>query len=109
MQFVVLATDKTGCLELRERTRPEHRVHLRTGPEHAVRVVLAGPTFEASGVRMNGTMLVVEAESIEAVARFVAVDPYSRAGLFERVDIRPWSCGLGRIESSVPDPMTAQR
>lgn len=41
----------------------------------------------------------------EAVTRFVAEDPYSKVGLFERVEIRPWNCDLGRIESAVPDPM----
>lgn len=109
MQFMVLATDRPGSLELRERTRPEHRLHLRNGDPHGVRVVLAGPTLEQSGRQTTGTLLVVEAESIEAVGRFVADDPYSRAGLFERVDIRPWHCGLGRIDASVPDPTAAPR
>ena len=109
MQFVVLATDKPGSLALRERTRAEHRLHLRNGDPHRVRVLLAGPTFEQSGQRMNGTLLVVEAEAIDAVSRFVADDPYVRAGLFERIDIRPWHCGLGGIEAAVPDPMADPR
>lgn len=39
---------------------------------HAARVVLAGPTLEPSGAQMNGTLLVVEVNSIDAVTRLVA-------------------------------------
>ena len=103
MQFVVLATDRPGCLDLREKVRSGHRAYLRQ--EQAARVLLAGPTFDPAGKAMNGTMLILEAESIETVERFVAGDPYARAGLFARVDIRPWSCGMGRIDTALPDTM----
>lgn len=105
MKFVVFATDKPGSIELRERTRPDHRRHLRDCEAHAVRVVLAGPILEASGEQMNGTLLIVEADTIDAVTVFVAADPYSKAGLFARVDIRPWKCTLGRIESPIESPV----
>lgn len=104
MQFVVFATDKPGSIELRKRTRPEHRSHLRNDAAHAVRVLLAGPTLDPSSAQMNGTLLVVEADSIDAVILFVDADPYSKVGLFEQVHIRPWSCGLGQIDPTVPDP-----
>ncbi len=44
--------------------------------------------------------IVVEADSADDVGHFVAEHPCSRAGLFERVNIRPWQCGLGRIEQT---------
>lgn len=96
-QFVVLATDKPGSLELRQQVRPDHRLYLRQHGVPGARVVLAGPTLEASAGTMNGTMLVVEADGVDTVARLLEADPYSRAGLFENVDIRPWICGLGEI------------
>lgn len=104
MQFVVLATDKPGCVALREETRPEHRVYLRKGGGRDTRVLLAGPTLDADGDRMNGTLLIVEAGSIDDVARFVAEDPYSKAGLFAHVDIRPWQRGLGQLAMAWPIP-----
>jgi hypothetical protein len=47
MQFAVLATDRAGRVELRERTRAQHRCYLRNPGRHAVRVLLAGPTRSA--------------------------------------------------------------
>ncbi len=96
-QFLVLATDKPGKLELRQKVRPEHRVYLRHHGVPGARIVLAGPTLEAGEGTMNGTMLVVEADNIDTVARLLEGDPYSRADLFETVDIRPWVCGFGQI------------
>jgi uncharacterized protein len=98
--FIVLATDRPDCLWLREQVRPEHRRFLRDPGNHCVRVLLAGPTLEETGQTMNGTLLVAEAESIEEVTRFVADDPYARAGLFEQVVIRPWNCGICRFEAT---------
>jgi uncharacterized protein YciI len=98
MQFAVLATDRPGHVDLRERTRPQHRLYLRNPGTHEVRVLLAGPTMDADGNHMNGTLMVVEAKSVEAVSGFVADDPYAKAGLFERIEIRPWKCGLGAIQ-----------
>src|ERR1700745_3205523 len=89
MQFVVLATDRPRHVEVRERTRPEHRRYLRNHGIPAVRVVSAGPTLDHAGNHMNGTLLVVEANCLNDVSMFIAADPYSKAGLFEHIDIRP--------------------
>ncbi|MDT4886907.1 YCII-related domain protein [compost metagenome] len=47
---------------------------------------------------MNGSLLVVEAASLAEVQAFLDDDPYVRAGIFERVEIRPWNWGLGNPE-----------
>ena len=94
MYFVVFGTDRPGTEQLRLDTRPSHQAHLRD-PGHAVKVLHGGPTLAADGSRMNGSMLVIEAERLEDVQAFVAEDPYSKAGLFETVEIRPWKWGLG--------------
>lgn len=99
MYFVVFATDRGGTLELRERTRPEHRIYLRANLAPPARIMLAGPTFDPSGEKMNGTLLIVEADSIDEVSKLIAGDPYTQAGLFKFVEIRPWHCGLGQINA----------
>jgi uncharacterized protein YciI len=40
------------------------------------------------GETMIGSLFIVEADSAEDVARMNAEDPYTQAGLFERVTIR---------------------
>ena len=44
---------------------------------------------------MNGTLLVLQAEDIDAVRRFVADDPYVHEGVYKSVEVRPWAWGLG--------------
>jgi uncharacterized protein YciI len=44
---------------------------------------------------MNGTLLVVRACSLAAAELFLAGDPYTAAGIFEHVEVRPWRWGLG--------------
>lgn len=97
MLFAVWARDAQGTLATRERVRPRHRERLRQPQLHPVRVVLAGPTFDDDDARMCGTLLVVEADSIDAVRAFVAADPYVEAGVYESWEIRPWHCGLGPL------------
>ena len=93
--FAVLATDRSGKAALRAETREAHRRHLRAPEGHAVSVRFGGPTLTDDGGRMNGTLLIIEAEDINAVRAFVSDDPYVRADLFERIDIRPWQWSLG--------------
>lgn len=95
MFFLVLATDAPGMSGVRAEVRPIHRAYLRNPGNHLVRVHLAGPTLTTRGEEMNGTLLVVEADDIAAVSEFVTDDPYSQAGVFKAVEIRPWAWTLG--------------
>jgi uncharacterized protein YciI len=87
MYFIVLCTDKPDHLALRESIRQEHRRYLRE--VHPLKVLQGGPTLDADAL-MSGTALVVEAEHQDQVATFIANDPYSKADLFLRTEIRPW-------------------
>lgn len=99
--FAVFATDKPDMREVRERVRPSHRSYLRSASEQGVFVRLGGPTLAPLCNTMNGTLLVVEADDIDAVMRFVGEDPYMKEGLFSRVEVRPWDWTLGNPEQRV--------
>ena len=96
MYYAVWATDQLGMGAERQRVREAHRARLRDPGAHPVRVRLGGPTLDDGGGLMNGTLLVIEAEHIDAVRRFIAEDPYTLAGVYAAVDIRPWAWGLGQ-------------
>ena len=97
MYFVIFATDKPGTESLRTETRPTHREYLRDQSAHPdVRLHHGGPTLAGEGGNMNGSMLVVEADTLEAVRTFAANDPYAKAGLFGDTQIRPFEWGIGR-------------
>jgi uncharacterized protein YciI len=53
-------------------------------------LLVAGPLLGEDGTSMIGSLLVVEFPDRAAVDRFVAADPYSKAGLFQSVSIRPF-------------------
>ncbi|POR48781.1 hypothetical protein B0G62_11366 [Paraburkholderia eburnea] len=99
--FAVFATDKPDMREVRERVRPSHRTYLRSASQHGVFVRLGGPTLAPLCNAMNGTLLVVEADDIDAVMRFVGEDPYMKEGLFSRVEVRPWDWSVGNPEQRV--------
>jgi uncharacterized protein len=99
--FAIFATDRPNMRDVRERVRPTHRTYLRSASRHGVFVRLGGPTLAPHGESMNGTLLVVEADGINDVMRFIENDPYMQTGLFERVEVRPWDWSMGNPEHRV--------
>lgn len=85
MLFVLAATDKENSLALRMATREAHFAYAR---ETGV-IRLGGPFLDQNG-DMAGSLIIFEAENIEAAKRWAAADPYAKAGLFARSDVRPW-------------------
>ena len=53
-------------------------------------LVFAGPFLKDDCKTMCGSLVVIEAPSLEAARAIAAGDPFAKAGLFERVEIRPW-------------------
>lgn len=94
MLFAVSALDKPDALELRMATRPDH---LAFWQDNDAALVLAGPYLDTDQ-KPCGSLLVIKAESAEAARALMARDPYSKAGLFVSVDIRPWNWALKRPE-----------
>ena len=68
MLYAVICTDKPDSLALRMANRPEHVAYLQSLGD---RLVIAGPFTEPDGKTMNGSLIVVEAGSLEA-ARTIA-------------------------------------
>jgi len=92
--YVIHCIDRPGALSLRMATREAHLAYVRE--TKLVRLKAGGP-FLSDGGAMIGSMLIVEADTPEAVAEFVKTDPYGKAGLFERVEVRPWKVTVGGL------------
>ena len=90
--FALICHDKPNSLDLRMRTR---EAHLAYGPTTGVKIVLGGPLLSDDGQTMIGSLLLIEVEDLAAAKKFSAGDPYVKAGLFERVEIRPWRKVIG--------------
>jgi hypothetical protein len=87
MLFALICTDKPGSLALRKANRPEHLAYLESLGDT---LVFAGPFTEADGETMNGSLIVVEAPTLDAARAIIEGDPFAKAGIFAEVDIRPW-------------------
>jgi uncharacterized protein YciI len=91
--FVLTCIDHPGALDKRMAARA---AHLAYAGERLSMIKLAGPLLDEAG-QMCGSMFIMEAEDADAVRAFNAADPYTLAGLFERVEVRPWRITLGAL------------
>ena len=91
--FMVYALDKPNRQTARLMARDAHRARL-CEHDHPVRVMIGGPLLDDDG-GMVGTMLVVEAESMDLVRRFVDQDPYVCTDVYASVAIHHFNWGLG--------------
>ncbi|WP_169569464.1 YciI family protein [Sneathiella limimaris] len=97
MLFIAYCIDKKDHLQVRMDNRPAHLEFLKAKGDE---LKAAGPTTTEDGSGMTGSLLIFEAESLEAAQEWAAQDPYGKAGLFERVDVKPWKHVLGSGLSS---------
>lgn len=84
MKFVIIGKDGVDSARLRPIHRSAHLERLQAWA-HQGKVILAGPLTD-----QFGSLIVVEAESLEEVQAFVNDDPYMRHGIFQEVTIHPF-------------------
>ncbi|MGH6735362.1 MAG: YciI family protein [Methyloceanibacter sp.] len=87
MLFALICTDKPDSLSVRKAHRPDHLAYLDSLGDA---LVFAGPFTEEDGQTMNGSLIVIEAPSLQVAREIAGRDPFTHAGLFASVDIRPW-------------------
>ena len=87
MFFIVLTTDKPDSAEVRAGNRPEHLDYLKSFGE---KIVAGGATLSDDGEAMTGSFLLIDVEDRAAADDFARNDPFAKAGLFEKTEIRRW-------------------
>ena len=87
MLFVLTCLDKPNSGSLRADTRPAHLDFIRA---RIAQVLLAGPILADDEKTPIGSLLLVDLPHRAAVDRFLADDPYGKAGLFQNVTVRPF-------------------
>jgi len=85
MKFVILGFDGPDGEAKRKIHRPAHLAKMEP-LDQAVRVVLAGPLTDKTG-----SLIVIEAASLEEARQFAHEDPYTVNGVFERVEVHPFT------------------
>ena len=90
--FAISCKDKPGALETRLAIRPVHLDYLK---ESKI-LKLAGALLGEDGNPI-GSLLIVEADDIAAAQAQADNDPFTKAGVFESVEVRPWRLAIGEL------------
>ncbi len=86
MRVVIQCVDKPAHEAVRAANRDAHLAHIKAQGE---RVVFAGPLLTPDGEGMVGSLLIMDFDTLADAHAFTDADPYNKAGLFERVEVRP--------------------
>jgi uncharacterized protein YciI len=93
MRYIRLCYDRKGTDDLRNKLRDDHRAYFKANLQDGalVRVVDAGPLCLSDTDTANiASFMIIEAKSKDDVVRFHDGDPFTRANLYDRVDIHRW-------------------
>ena len=94
MYYAILAEDVDNSLEKRLEGRPAHLQRLQALKDEG-RLVLAGPhpaidTDDPGPVGFTGSLVVADFSSRAEVEAWAADDPYVKAGVYAKVEIKPF-------------------
>jgi uncharacterized protein YciI len=94
MWYAIEGHDGAGVLARRLEARSAHLARLHALRD-AGRLLLAGacPAIDAEDpgpAGFSGSIVIAEFESLEAARAWAETDPYISAGVYERVDVRPF-------------------
>ena len=86
--FVLYGLDRQGGADIRKATR---QTHLDWIESLRPRVKIAGPIYAEDGATPIGSVMALEADSLEAAKAEFACDPYAAAGLWAKTDVRQFN------------------
>ncbi len=84
MVYTFILIDRPGASALRQQVRPEHKAYLAAVAD---RIAFAGPLTSDDGEQMLGSLLAIDFDSREAATAWLAVEPFTRAGLYASTSV----------------------
>ena len=94
MWYAIEGHDGAGVLERRLAARQQHLARLVELRDQG-RLLVAGPcpaidAEDPGPAGFSGSIVIAEFESLEAARAWADADPYVEAGVYTRVDVRPF-------------------
>jgi len=94
MYYAIFGTDSKDSLARRGAVREAHLANVATLVEEG-RVLLAGPhpaidAEDPGDAGFSGSLIVAEFESLEAARAWAEADPYTREGVFSKIEVKPF-------------------
>jgi len=85
--YAIQTTDKPNSGELRAKIRDTHVQYLTANLQ---KLLAAGALTADDGTGGHGGILIVDTEDRKEAEAFIAGDPFTKAGLFEKVTVTRW-------------------
>lgn len=94
MFYAIYATDQENSLGKRLSTRTAHLQRLNE-LKHAGRLIIAGPlpaidSEDPGESGFTGSLIIAEFESLEHARKWADDDPYFAAGVYQKVEVKPF-------------------
>ncbi len=94
MLYAIVGNDLPGTLAQRLAARPDHVARLQALQADG-RLVLAGPfpaidAADPGPAGFTGSLIVAEFDSLDDARAWADADPYVGAGVYAKVDVRPF-------------------
>ena len=94
MWYAIISEDVEDSLEKRLAARPDHVARL-TALRDEGRLLIAGPhpavdSPDPGPAGFTGSLVVAEFDSLEDARAWADSDPYVKAGVYERVTVKPY-------------------
>jgi uncharacterized protein YciI len=87
MPYAIQTFDKPGSAQVRAAARASHLEYLTA---HKDKLLAAGALIDDDGNGGHGGILIVDTDDRAEAERFVADDPFTKAGLFLKVTVTRW-------------------
>lgn len=94
MWYVIEGHDAEGTLPRRRQARPAHLARLQALRE-AGRLLVAGPcpaidAEDPGPAGFSGSVVIAQFDSLQQARAWAGADPYVEAGVYARVEVRPF-------------------
>lgn len=98
MWYAIEGYDRSGTLAARLASRPAHLARLLALRDGG-RLLVAGPcpaidAEDPGPAGFSGSIVIAQFDSLHAARAWADADPYVEAGVYERVDVRPFRAVL---------------
>ncbi|MEW8647947.1 MAG: YciI family protein [Candidatus Thiodiazotropha endolucinida] len=94
MYYAIIAEDRDDSLEQRLKARGDHLARLKQLQDEG-RLLLAGPhpmidSEDPGSAGFSGSLIIAEFDSLENAKAWADADPYIEAGVYARVQVKPF-------------------
>lgn len=94
MYYAIIGFDNKNSLEKRKQARPAHLQRLQTLQDEQ-RLLTAGPnpaidSEDPGEAGFSGSLIIAEFDSLQIAQQWADADPYVAAGVYERVQVKPY-------------------